>query len=69
MMPLAGESVDGGGPDEAPYQTPSCSTLVCGFEPFSPSSPLAEACCFPHIASAPAEGGWRKCDHEKSFSK
>lgn len=55
MKPLAVESVDGGGPGGALYRMPSCSTHACGFEPFAPSSPHAEGCCFPHIASAPGE--------------
>lgn len=59
MMPFAGVSADGGDLDEALYQMPSCSTLVCGFVPFSPSSLHAEGCCFPHIASVPGKRGWR----------
>lgn len=53
MMRLGVDSVDGDGQDEVLYQRPLCSTLACGFLPFSPFSPHAEAYYCQHIAFVP----------------
>lgn len=69
MTPLGGESVDGGYPGGAPYRTPSCSSVACGFAPFSPSSPHAGGCCLPCIASAPGKVGQRERIKEMNSNK
>lgn len=52
---LVEEFLDGGDLDEALYRKPLCSTLVCGFEPSSPSSPPAGGCCSPYFSSVPVK--------------